>query len=80
MIARPHLLGFVGGALLAGAGLLAADQWLEARPPPHRVATFERFPDVELTTHEGKTVRFYEDLVKGKIVAINFFYVACESF
>ena len=28
------------------------------------------FPNVTLTTHEGKTVRFYEDLLKGKIVAI----------
>jgi hypothetical protein len=26
------------------------------------------FPNVELVTHEGKTVRFYDDLLKGKIV------------
>lgn len=35
------------------------------------------FPNVELTTHEGKTVRFYDDLLRGKIVAINFIYTSC---
>ena len=36
------------------------------------------FPDVKLTTHEGKEVRFYEDLLKGKIVAINLIYTTCK--
>ena len=36
------------------------------------------FPNVTLTTHEGKTVRFYEDLLKGKIVAINLIYTTCK--
>ena len=37
------------------------------------------FPNVELTTHEGKKVRFYDDLVKDKIVVINFMYADCEG-
>lgn len=36
------------------------------------------FPNVILTTQEGKRVRFYDDLIKGKIVAINFIYAHCE--
>jgi cytochrome oxidase Cu insertion factor (SCO1/SenC/PrrC family) len=36
------------------------------------------FPDVVLYTHEGKKVRFYEDLIKGKIVTINVMYATCE--
>ena len=40
--------------------------------------TRDRFPDVVLTTHEGRTVRFYSDLVKGKIVAINLIYTSCR--
>ena len=36
------------------------------------------FPNVTLTTHEGKTVRFYDDLIKGKIVAINLIYTTCK--
>ena len=37
------------------------------------------FPNVELTTHEGKKVRFYDDLIKDKIVVINFMYADCEG-
>ncbi len=39
----------------------------------------DRFPNVVLVTHEGKNVRFYDDLLKGKIVLINFFYVTCKE-
>jgi cytochrome oxidase Cu insertion factor (SCO1/SenC/PrrC family) len=39
----------------------------------------ERFPNVVLKTHEGKNVRFYDDLLKDKIVLINFFYVTCSE-
>jgi protein SCO1/2 len=37
------------------------------------------FPNVALTTHEGKTVRFYEDLLKGKSVAINVIFTTCKD-
>jgi len=37
------------------------------------------FPNVLLTTHEGKKVRFYDDLIKDKIVVINFMYVKCDG-
>ena len=36
------------------------------------------FPNTVLTTHEGKTVRFYDDVIKGKIVAIYLMYTSCE--
>src|ERR1700748_683715 len=35
------------------------------------------FPNVELTTQEGKTVHFYDDLLKGKVVAITLIYTHC---
>ena len=35
------------------------------------------FPNVTLTTQDGKTVRFYDDLIKGKIVAVNLIYTTC---
>ena len=37
------------------------------------------FPNFELTTHEGKKVRFYDDLIKDKIVVLNFMYVKCQG-
>lgn len=35
------------------------------------------FPDVELVTHEGRKVRFYSDLVEGKLVVVSFVYTRC---
>jgi protein SCO1/2 len=37
------------------------------------------FPNVELITHTGKTVRFYDDLLKGKSVVINVIYTRCKD-
>ena len=37
------------------------------------------FPNVPLVTHEGKTVRFFDDLVKDKVVVINFIYTRCPD-
>lgn len=37
----------------------------------------EYFPNVPLTTQDGKTVHFYDDLLKGKIVAIDMIYTHC---
>ena len=37
------------------------------------------FPDVPLITHDGKTVHFFDDLIEGKIVAINFIYTRCPD-
>jgi len=36
-------------------------------------------PDVEVVTHEGKSVRFYSDLVKGRNVAVNFIFTNCTT-
>ena len=38
-----------------------------------------RFPNVTLLTQDNRPVRFYDDLVKDKIVMINFFYVSCTG-
>ncbi len=36
-------------------------------------------PDLPVVTHEGKRVRFYSDLIHGKIVLINFMYSTCKG-
>ncbi len=38
----------------------------------------EYFPNVELTTQDGQAVRFYDDLIKGKTVAIDLIYTTCQ--
>lgn len=61
-------------AVTLGAGLSRAqDVGRRADPYAHR------FPNLVLRTHEGKNVRFYDDLLKGKIVLINFMYVTCKE-
>ncbi|MBI2319046.1 MAG: SCO family protein, partial [Betaproteobacteria bacterium] len=37
------------------------------------------FPNVPLVTQDGKMVRFYDDLLKGKKVLINFIFAQCEQ-
>jgi protein SCO1/2 len=37
------------------------------------------FTDVELTNQDGKKVRFYTDVLKGKTVVVNSFFTSCTS-
>ncbi len=37
------------------------------------------FPNVTLITHEGKSVRFFDDLLKDKVVILNFMYTSCPD-
>jgi protein SCO1 len=48
-----------------------------AKPLPQDGA--EWFTNVEVKTHDGQTLRFYDDLMKGKIVLINFFFTDCDA-
>jgi protein SCO1 len=34
-------------------------------------------PDVEVLDQDGRRLRFYSDLIKGKVVVINFFFTSC---
>ncbi len=66
------------------AGGVLAWAYRPGRPaapnPSAREAIRERhFPNVPLRTHDGRDVRFYDDLVKDKIVAVNFMYTRCED-
>lgn len=51
--------------------------WTEI--PPRELFRRKHFPDVVLTTHEGKQVRLYEDLVRGKRVLFNLIYADCKN-
>ena len=37
------------------------------------------FPNLPLINHQGETVRFFDDLIKDKVVAINFIYTSCPD-
>ena len=36
-------------------------------------------PDVEVVTQDGERVRFYSDLVEGRVVAMNFVFTTCTT-
>jgi protein SCO1/2 len=71
------------GLSAAGAGLLGGMLTREASssngPSPRETIRARYFPDVVLTTHEGKQVRFYDELIKDKLVTINFMYTRCAD-
>ncbi|MEJ8834912.1 SCO family protein [Ramlibacter sp. AN1133] len=37
------------------------------------------FSNVPLVTHDNKPVRFFDDLIKGKVVVINFIFTGCSA-
>jgi protein SCO1/2 len=39
----------------------------------------EWFTNVEVNTQHGRTLHFYDDVMKGKIVLINFFFTGCDA-
>jgi protein SCO1/2 len=60
---RQFLSGVAGGRACSVSASLGADYYTNAR----------------FRTHENKEVRFYEDLIKGKQVVINFMYARCQG-
>jgi protein SCO1 len=46
---------------------------------PRSTAGATRFANITLTTHTGEQVSFYDDLVRGRIVAINMMYAECTQ-
>ena len=38
-----------------------------------------QLPNVLLTTHQGRRVRFYDDLIRNRIAIINFMYADCTG-
>lgn len=68
-----------GWKILALAStILIAIFALALAPRPVATDGSSHFPNIELITQDGKKVHFYDDLIKGKIVAIAFIYTTCQ--
>ena len=74
MQTRRYLLAGLGAASLGALTTRAT-----AAEPPQQGRSEGRIPNVELKTHKGSTIRFYDDLVRGKVVMINMMYADCEG-
>lgn len=75
----------LGPSLMAGAVFASevaqptsgpSRQWKQITP--RELVRSRYFPDVVLRDQENQEVRLYEDLIKDKIVLINFFYATCD--
>lgn len=80
---RRSLIATLGAAPFVVPLLARADE-LESKSKFKQISSRERirqryFPNLVLTTQEGKKVKFYNDLVKDKIVIFNMFYAKCEG-
>lgn len=84
-LSRRELLSMVAMAPLAGAiastNAVAATKGADADEQSQARASIQRthLPNVNLITQNGKRVRFYDDLVKDRIVTINFFFGHCDE-
>jgi len=82
---RRHFLGVTATAAL-GLAALSTLPGSPDRPEKNGYAGTSseerrrsRFLDVPLVTHEGRRVRFYTDLIKGRTVFLNTLYTACTA-
>ena len=66
----------MGGALL-GQDAMAAQE--SAKRPLSYAARHGWLPNVPLVAHTGETFNFYDDLVRDRIILLNFFVVACAE-
>lgn len=88
MVTRRNWLAVAGATTVAaGAGPLAlGDDYARNRHPfvfekvsPRELIQRRHLPNVELITQDGKKVHFYNDLIKGKRVVIQFMFTRCDK-
>jgi protein SCO1/2 len=62
-------------------GAQGEQQGKATKPALRTDETYQReyFTDLPLLTQEGKEVRFYTDMLKGKVVLISFIYTSCTE-
>lgn len=74
----PLVLAFLVLAFLAASSGMR-DAVAEAATDADTFWGANYFPNVTLVTHEGKPVRFFDDLIKGKVVVVNFMFTSCPD-
>ena len=66
----------LGGALALLALVASIDDAADARGNRWGAGYF---PDALVTTQDGKTLHFYDDLIKGRTVVVSFIYTSCTE-
>ena len=67
-----------------GAGFIAwlmltqsATAWADLTAEEERARRY--FTNLELVNQDGQTVRFFDDVLKGKVVVISFIFTSCQG-
>lgn len=76
MAAVAPLAGSIAATRIAAGGPRAVE---EAQVVARRRIQEMHLPNVPLISHDGRQVNFYDDLIKDKVVTINFFYAKCDE-
>ncbi len=76
---NPPVTGWFTNIAHAGMSARPAKVAHERQRSSRELLVRRCFPEVLLTTHEGRRVQLYDDLIKGKIVLINFMYTSCQE-
>jgi protein SCO1 len=87
MTDRRTALTYLGLNALGALAVSAVPAGAQSPTPDMRIAKetprgeqMKRFfPNVSLQTHDGRSVRFYDDLIKGRKVIINFTFTSCTG-
>ncbi|BAN48898.1 SCO family protein [Metapseudomonas resinovorans] len=75
MNTRRNLIGGLGVGLLGLTALGGLGVAAERQVKPREGNA--RFPNPTLVTHQGRKVRFMDDLIGGKVVVLNMMYASC---
>ncbi len=90
-LAQGNTAGQTQAAATASAQNASSAKPTQAAPPqPHDHSHMNKtsaqpspaekyFTDVELLDQDGRKLRFYSDVLKGKIVVVNVFFITCVS-
>lgn len=70
--------GLVSGIALRH-GSIDRHEHLWQKIPARELIRRRHLPNVELITHDGARVRFYDDLIRDRKVVINFMFTNCEK-
>ena len=68
LFAAVSALGFAAICAAPGKPANASTVWGE-----------DYFPNFELQAHTGETLRFFDDVIKDKVVAVNFIFTSCKD-
>lgn len=77
-----HLVLMLVACVLGSRVLLAHQADVGAQSATAESATpwgGDYFPNTLLTDQDGRQVRFFDDLIKGKVVVINFIFTSCSD-